>query len=65
MSMSELPRSLGPPQVSDKTRGPTLLVIVWILGAITLILFGLRMYTRSRITHNLGLDDAILVVALV
>jgi hypothetical protein len=47
------------------TRGHGVLTTNIIICALSTVAVGLRLYTRIRITHTLGLDDAFSVLGLV
>jgi hypothetical protein len=54
-----------PPPDGDYNRGDALNGIVWSLTIISVVLFSMRLYTRSIITRNLGYEDGIMGLALV
>jgi hypothetical protein len=57
---------MGPPPLDgDYNRGDALNGIVWSLTIISVVLFSMRLYTRSIITRNLGYEDGIMGLALV
>ena len=39
------------------TRGPELLIIIWIFTVITILVVALKLFTRAHILHALALDD--------
>ena len=51
--------------MESTNRGPHILAATWVQCAIALLLVGARMYTRIHLIHNVGLDDWIILLALV
>ncbi|OAL06061.1 hypothetical protein IQ06DRAFT_75060 [Phaeosphaeriaceae sp. SRC1lsM3a] len=47
------------------TRGPTLVIVNYILAVITIITVGLRLYTRTVIKRWFGIDDVFIILALI
>lgn len=54
-----------PPPDRDVDQGWAVLAICWAFIACALITTMLRVWVRSRITHNLGGDDYVAVAAMV
>lgn len=50
--------------VDPVVRGPALIIITTIMFPITLFMVILRVYTRIRVTRSFGLDDTLLVLAI-
>ncbi|KAL9001776.1 MAG: hypothetical protein Q9188_005250 [Gyalolechia gomerana] len=50
---------------ADANRGPTILAVTWVECALAILIVGTRMYTRSYLIHNVGIDDWMIVLALV
>lgn len=48
----------------DQLRPPTILVISCIFFPIAVFMVGLRSYTRLRLSKSFGIDDALLLIAL-
>lgn len=46
-------------------RGPFLIVLISILLVLTFVIVGARLWARCRVRRNAGLDDLLIVVALV
>jgi hypothetical protein len=46
-------------------KGPGLLAVTWIEASIGLLLLGARLYTRTKIVRNVGLDDWTMVFATI
>lgn len=57
--------TFAPPSNGDVDRGWALLAICWAFIACALISTMLRVWVRSRITHNLRGDDYVAVAAMV
>lgn len=49
----------------DHDKGPGILQVLWILGAISIIVVALRIYTKITKTRRLYWDDTLMVLALV
>ena len=62
MTPSTTPTSLPK---ADHNRAPGFIACVTITSAAALILVSLRMYVRLRIVHKFGVDDAIILLAMV
>ncbi len=54
-----------PPPGGDKNYGGALIGINWAVFAPANIFVALRIYTRLKISHNLGWDDGMIVLAQV
>jgi hypothetical protein len=54
-----------PNYVNPETRGPGLIVTHSVLFPIASIIVGIRIYTRVRISKNIGLDDLFIILAMV
>ena len=54
-----------PPSNGDVDQGWAILAICWAFIALALVTTILRVWVRSRITHNLGGDDYVAVAAMV
>lgn len=46
-------------------RGPTIVTVTWVECAVAILIVGTRMFTRSYLIHNVGIDDWMIVLALV
>lgn len=57
--------TFAPPPNGDVDQGWAILAIVWAFIACALISTVLRVLVRSRITHNLAIDDYVAVAAMV
>ena len=58
--------SLGsPPAGGDRNRGPALATTTISLVVLATIFVLVRLYVRSRVVKQLGMDDAFIVMALV
>lgn len=57
--------SFSPNLTGDQSKGWTLLAVCWAFVLCALISTILRVYIRSRITRNLGWDDAVMALAMV
>ena len=55
----------GPDAYGDQSKGWALLSITWALGLVALISKVIRIWIRARLRRNLGLDDAVMAVAMV
>ena len=53
------------PLEGDCNQGPVILAFIWTFTSLALMVFCLRLWTKIRITHNAGLDDAITAFSLV
>lgn len=51
----------GIKDVSDN-RGPEILAVVWTLTGLTTIMVVARIYIRSALLRNLGLDDYLIAI---
>ena len=51
--------------VKDPDRGPAVLSVSWIECIIAITFVVARMFTRSRLIHNVGSDDWFMVATLV
>jgi hypothetical protein len=54
-----------PNYVNPETHGPALLLLAIILGSIGLVVVGTRLYARIYITKAVGIDDILIVGALI
>lgn len=54
-----------PSAVATEDRGPAILAVSWIECVVAMIIVGARMYTRSYLIHNVGVDDWMILLALV
>lgn len=54
-----------PNYVNPVTRGPTNTIMNLIFFPILLFVVGLRIYTRVRVSRSFGLDDALILAAMV
>lgn len=61
MMPTETPEPLG----GDVNRASMLYTFTWTLCSLSLIIFGLRMYTRTRLTKNLWWDDWFIMISVV
>jgi hypothetical protein len=48
-----------------QSRGPAILAIGWTFVAVSTLFVVARVYTRLRVTRNLGYDDGLVVIAVV
>jgi hypothetical protein len=55
----------APNYVDPERRGPALIIINSILLPLALVVVGLRLYTRLRISRSAGLDDVFIALASV
>jgi hypothetical protein len=55
----------APNYVDPERRGPALVIINSILLPLALVVVGLRLYTRLRISQSAGLDDVFIALASV
>ena len=55
----------SPPAGGDRNRGPALAITIIILDVLATISVLARMYVRSRIVKQIGLDDVFIVLSLV
>lgn len=46
-------------------RGPSILAVGWTECAIAILFVNARMYTRISLIHNVGIDDWMMLLALV
>ncbi|KAL5365186.1 Alpha/Beta hydrolase protein [Aspergillus floccosus] len=46
-------------------KGPTLLVVIWTLTALTTLMVAVRLFIRTKIIRNLGLDDWLIAFSMV
>ena len=53
------------PSSGDTNLGPVILGVNWAVFSSSTILVCLRMITRIWITHNIGWDDAVIILAQV
>lgn len=51
--------------VGSANRGPAILAVSWIEYVVAIVIVGARMYTRSCLIHNVGIDDWMILLALV
>ena len=54
-----------PNYVNPPTRGYGLVILCSVLGSLSLTTVSLRLWTRARITRNFGIDDFIMLIAMV
>lgn len=57
--------TFGPNPNGDQNKGWTLLAVCWAFVICALITTILRIWIRSRLTRNLGIDDWVMVFAMV
>ncbi len=57
--------SMVPPPDGDTSKGPSMLIIIWLFTAISTIVVGLKMWTRLKIIREFGADDVLTILALV
>ncbi len=50
---------------SQANQGPMINAVIWLGAGLSLILVLLRVFARARIVKKIGLDDHIMVVAMV
>ena len=53
----------SPPYGGDEDRGPAMLAIVWVYGGLSIIILGLRFYSRGVI-KKIGADDWSMLLTL-
>ena len=46
-------------------RGPSILAVSWTECAVAILFVSARMYTRISLIHNVGMDDWMMLLALV
>ncbi|KAL8894814.1 MAG: hypothetical protein Q9192_004033 [Flavoplaca navasiana] len=56
--------SMVPPPDGDTSKGPSMLIIIWLFTAISTIVVGLKMWTRLKIIREFGADDVLTILAL-
>lgn len=49
----------------SQTKGPRILGIFWAFFSVSVVMVSLRLYVRARMLRNMGLDDYIIVSAVV
>ena len=54
-----------PNYIDPTTRGDSVLIVTIVFAAIAFVVTCLRLYTRFKITCSPGIDDVLIVVALV
>lgn len=57
--------SMGPQTPSSANKGPMINAVVWIGAGVALLLVLLRLFTRAKIVGKVGLDDYVMVFAMV
>lgn len=57
--------NLSAQATGDHNRGPTLVIVIWILTALALIVVSIKVYTRIKIIREPALDDFFTVLAVV
>ena len=55
----------APNYVDPETHGPGLIVIACLLSSVAVLVVGARLYARFCITKAPGIDDALIVLALI
>jgi hypothetical protein len=55
----------APNYTSPETRGLAGVIVISVLLGFVVILLGIRLYTRIRISRGFGLDDVLIVLAFV
>lgn len=53
------------PEYINQTKGPRILGIFWSFFSVSVVMISLRLYIRARMLRNIGLDDYIIVAAMV
>lgn len=56
---------LSAPLTGNQNRGPTLVIVIWILAGLALIVVSIKIYTRIKIIREPVLDDVFTVLAVV
>ena len=51
--------------VGNQNRGPELLAIIWVFTILALLVVITRFYTKIKVLHKTGLDDALVVFSMV
>ncbi|KAL8842255.1 MAG: hypothetical protein Q9170_000581 [Blastenia crenularia] len=54
-----------PPELRNQDRGPGLIIVVWVFAFLALILVSVKIWTRLKILHQSGLEDAFIFLAWV
>lgn len=49
----------------NQTKGPRILGVFWAFFSVSVVMVSLRFYIRVRVLRNIGLDDYIVLVAMV
>ena len=57
--------TLGPNPYGDQSKGWAILSVTWALVLVALISTIIRIWIRARLTRNLGVDDAVMAIAMV
>lgn len=57
--------NLSAPATGDQNRGPTLVIVVWVLTCLALMVVSVKIYTRIEIIREPALDDVFTVLAVV
>ncbi|KAL8795389.1 MAG: hypothetical protein Q9195_002130 [Heterodermia aff. obscurata] len=57
--------STQPISKDSADRGSAILIVSWIECGVAITIVAARVYTRSRIIHNIGIDDWMILIALV
>ncbi|CAG7953771.1 unnamed protein product [Penicillium nalgiovense] len=53
------------PEYINQTKGPRILGIFWSFFSVSVVMISLRLYIRARMLRNIGLDDYIIVAAMI
>ena len=56
---------LGNSAEATANRGPSILAVSWTECAVAILIVSARMYARSFLIHNVGMDDWMMLLALV
>jgi hypothetical protein len=49
----------------NQTKGPRILGVFWAFFSVSVVMVSARLYIRARMLRNIGLDDYIIVAAMV
>jgi len=49
----------------DQNRGPELLAVTWVFTSVALLVVIAKFYTRVKVLHSTGLDDALVILSMV
>jgi hypothetical protein len=55
----------APPIDLSENKGPAILAAMWPLTIVTTVIVAARMYIRSQVVRNMGLDDWLILASMV